>query len=102
MKKQTQKNGTKKDVGVEQQVILQKPIPYLNDVIQEANGNLLLPEIRVWSHPHKIGKPGSDYYNTFESFKEAHDFILKHKEAEETPLIAFAGKEINIYGLLSK
>lgn len=67
------------------------------DVIQECEGNLAMPEIRVWSHPHKIGKSGDDYYDVFDSFKQAHKFIESHPEAEENPLIAFRGHEINIY-----
>jgi hypothetical protein len=76
-----------------------KHIPYTRDVIQEVNGNLASPEIRVWCHPHRIGKTGSDYYYTFKTFKAAEKFIAKHKEAEDSALIAFAGKEINIYTL---
>ncbi len=72
-------------------------ITQLKDVIQETEGNLDVPEIRVWCHPHKVGKSGDDRYEVFSSFKEAHDFIESNDEAEESPLIAFAGHEINIY-----
>lgn len=68
------------------------------DIIQEGDINLIIPEIRVWSRPYKIGKPGNDYFDVFESFREAHQFIDGHPEAEEAPLIAFQGYEIDIYG----
>jgi hypothetical protein len=72
-------------------------IAALTDLIQETEGILEVPEIRVWCHPHKIGESGSDYYQVFDSFKEAHQFIAEHKEAEQQPLIAFRGYELNIY-----
>ena len=77
-------------------------IYYSKDVIQKAIGNLATPEIRVWCHPHKIGEVGSDYYETFKTFNEAEEFISDHKEAEEKPLIAFGGYEIDLYGYLSQ
>lgn len=73
-------------------------ITQLQDMIQEDPDRFLdVPEIRVWCHPHKIDKTGSDTYEVFASFKEAHDFIASHPEAEDQPLIAFQGYEINIY-----
>lgn len=72
-------------------------ITQLIDVIQECEGNLEIPEIRVWCHPHRAGKSGDDNYEVFDSFKEAHEFIANNPEAEENPLIAFLGHEINIY-----
>ena len=67
------------------------------DVIQEVGENLTIPEIRVWCHPHKADKSGDDYYQVFDTFKEAHKFIESNPEAEENLLIAFLGHEINIY-----
>ena len=74
-------------------------VPYCKDIIQEVEGKLETPEIRVWCHPHKIGNTGDDHYNTFSTFKEAEEFIETHKEAESVPLMAFGGYEINIYEL---
>ena len=72
-------------------------IPTLIDMIQEERGNLEVPEIRVWCHPHKIGEKGDDYFETFESFEKALKFIKGTPKAEDTPLIAFRGYEINIF-----
>lgn len=72
-------------------------IPTTKDLIQETEGNLEVPEIRVWCHPPKIGKSGDDYYQIFETFELALAFIKSHKEAEEVPLIAFRGYEINLW-----
>ncbi len=69
-------------------------ITQTKDVIQEVKGNLVIPEIRVWCHPKK---GVDDYYKVFDKFRAAHDFIKGHPEAEEAPLIAFQGHEINIY-----
>lgn len=70
------------------------------DIVQEADKKgLKIPEIRVWCHPHVIGKKGSDYYKTFETFLTAEKFIKTHKEAEKEPLIGFRGYEIDIYTL---
>ena len=74
-------------------------VPALKDAIQEVGGNLEIPEIRVWCHPHYIDKDGDDYYYTFKSFKYALTFIAKHREAEDQPLIAFRGYELNIFGM---
>jgi len=71
-------------------------IPATKDLIQTGNP-LEVPEIRVWCHPHYVGKNGSDYYETFWSFKDALEFCATHDEAEEIPLIAFRGYEINIF-----
>jgi hypothetical protein len=73
-------------------------IPTLKDLTQDKP--ITTPEIRVWCHPHNINLMGDDYYEIFNSFKDAEDFIRTHKEAEPMPLIAFAGYEINIYELL--
>lgn len=69
----------------------------LKDMIQEVHGNIEIPEIRVWCHPHYVKKSGEDYFEVFGSFKEAFDFISGHKECEEHPLIAYNGLEINIF-----
>lgn len=58
---------------------------------------LEVPEIRVWCCPHRIGKKGDDWFETFDSFKEAIEFIETHKEAERQPQIAFRGYEFNLY-----
>ena len=68
----------------------------LRDATQGA-AELKQPEIRVWCHPHKIGGSGDDWYEVFNSFREAQDFIKTHKEAEDTPLIAINGYELNIF-----
>lgn len=72
---------------------------YCKDIIQEIEGKITTPEIRVWCHPHYIGNTGDDYYDTFSTFEEAEEFIKTHKDAEKTPLIAFGGYEINLYEL---
>ena len=74
-------------------------VPATNDIIQECEGNLQRPEIRVWCHPHKIGKSGDDYYDTFESFEDAINFIEDHEEAEDAPLIAIKGYELNVFAI---
>lgn len=66
------------------------------DIIQEAEGELAKPEIRVWCHP-KNG--GDDWYKVFSTFKEALTFIASSKEAERIPLIAFRGWEINLWSM---
>lgn len=75
-------------------------IAALKDCIQEVRGNLEVLEIRVWCHPHLNGESGDDYWHTFDSFSEAFDFIKSHKEAEDQPLLAFRGYEINLFGEL--
>ena len=70
----------------------------LYDVIQESEGNLRIPEIRVWCHP-KNG--GDDYYEVFKTFRDAFQFINHHPEAERIPLIAFKGWEIDLYSVQS-
>ena len=72
-------------------------VPLLVDLIQEGEPEYSVPEIRVWCHPHKIGKDGDDYYEIFDSFRDALVFINNNKEAESVPLIAFRGYEINIF-----
>lgn len=74
-------------------------IPSTTDTIQKYRGNFQIPEIRVWCHPHKVGEDGDDYYYTFGSFEEALHFIETHKEAEDVPLIAFRGYELNIFAI---
>ena len=69
------------------------------DLMQEFNGNLDIPEIRVWCHPHYIKEEGDDYFHTFKTFKKAIEFIKSHKGAEEHPLIAINGYELNIFDL---
>jgi len=60
-----------------------------------------IPEIRVWCHP-KNG--GDDYYHIFVSFDAAIKFIMENKTSkkfhvEEIPLIAFDGREINLWSM---
>jgi len=74
-------------------------VPVMTDMIQEVEGNLEVPEIRVWCHPPKIGESGDDYYKRFDSFRKALDFIERTKEAEDVPLIAFRGYEFNLWGI---
>ena len=76
-------------------------IPMTNDLIQGEKDKAIndIPEIRVWCHPHFIGKSGDDYYNIFDNFLDALTFITENEEAEKQPLIAFRGKEINIFEL---
>jgi len=72
-------------------------VPATTDVMQEEDGKLEVPEIRVWYHPHKIGKTGDDSYEVFDSFGKALAFIESHREAEDSPLIAFRGYELNLW-----
>jgi len=74
-------------------------VPATTDMIQETRGKLESPEIRVWCHPHRIGEDGDDTYVVFEGFKEAEEFIQSHPEAEDTPLIAFRGYELNLWNM---
>ena len=74
-------------------------VPATTDVLQEVHGDLEIPEIRVWCHPHKIGKTGDDYYQVFATFKEALGFISSHPEAEDIPLVAFKGYELNLWDM---
>lgn len=74
-------------------------IPSTIDMIQE-HGKIItdVPEIRVWIHPHKRGANGSDDYAIFDSFKKAFAFIKKTGlMAEDHPLIAFRGYELDIF-----
>ena len=70
-------------------------VPACKDLTQSKE-KLVIPEIRVWCHPES-GK--DDYYKVFDSFLEAIKFISKHKEAEDIPLIAFRGYELNLWGM---
>jgi len=74
-------------------------VPATKDVIQEFRGNLEVPEIRVWCHPHYIDQPGSDYYRKFRSFEKALEFIKSHPEAEKHPLVAMKGYEMNLFAI---
>jgi len=74
-------------------------VPATKDVIQEVRGNLEVPEIRVWCHPHFTGQSGDDYYLPFESFGEALKFIESHPEAEKVPLVAMKGYEMNLFAI---
>ena len=74
-------------------------VPAMTDVIQEVSGYLVVPEIRVWCHPHYTRKDGDEYYQVFNGFQEALNFIKRHKEAEDVPLIAFRGYELSIFGM---
>jgi len=77
-------------------------VPATKDVIQEYRGNLEVPEIRVWCHPHFIGEGGEDFYEVFGNFGEAVEFIKTDKRAEKIPLIAFRGYELNIFEMKSE
>jgi hypothetical protein len=72
-------------------------IPVLLDLIQKIDGNLPVPEIRVWCHPERVGSMGDDYYRVFKTFERALRFIELHPEAERLPLLAFRGWEINLW-----
>lgn len=74
-------------------------VPACVDVIQRERGNLEVPEIRVWCHPHYVEAKGEDYYEVFESFEKALEFIKSYDEAEKIPLIAFRGYELNIFDM---
>lgn len=71
-------------------------IPSTIDILQGTDNKLEVPEIRVWCHPHYIGIDGDDYYEVFPSFVDALSFISTHKEAEDIPLVAFRGRELNL------
>lgn len=72
-------------------------IGVLRDLIQKEQGNLEVPEIRVWCHPHRIAQRGADTWETFPTFAAALNFIKAHPEAEDKPLLAFRGYEINLW-----
>ena len=74
-------------------------LPASIDIMQMYPNILEVPEIRVWCHPHKIGNSGDDYYLVFDTWKLALDFIKRHKESEDVPLLAFRGYEINLFDL---
>ena len=75
-------------------------VPATKDLIQKVEGNLKIPEIRVWIHPNKFDKPGNDYYYVFKDFESALKFIETHKEeAEPWPLLAVNGYEINVFDI---
>lgn len=75
-------------------------VPATKDLIQEVEGNReILPEIRVWCHPHRINEAGDDYYYVFPTFLEALDYIQTHPEAENDPLVAFKGYELNLWAI---
>lgn len=74
---------------------MENQIHIFKDIIQQVEGNLKIPEIRVWCHPAK----GDDYYYAFETFKEALKFIKENKIVEKVPLLAFRGYEINLFAL---
>ena len=76
-------------------------VPVMKDLIQEVEGEILIPEIRVWCHPHYDGKDGEDYYEVFDNFGDALNFISNNKVAEPAPLIAYDGYEINIFDMES-
>lgn len=67
----------------------------MRDVLQEGEGKLTTPEIRVWCHPHYTGRDGDDYYETFPNIGIAEAFIPTHAEAEESPLVAYDGYEFS-------
>ena len=55
---------------------------------------LKTPEIRVWFR----GKGDADY-KTFDSFEEAESFIKSNSNAEDVPLVAVDGYELNIFDM---
>ena len=65
------------------------------DMIQEGTCNLTIPEIRVWYHPPE----GDDCFKVFDTFQEAADFIKGNPTAEDVPLVAFKGWELNIFDI---
>lgn len=70
------------------------------DVIQKATEKFKIPEIRVWCHPHRIGKEGDDHYMVFKSFKDAFRMIeLNPDLTEDIPLVAIGGYELNLFEL---
>lgn len=69
-------------------------VPHTLDVTQEEP--LETPEIRVWVHPPE---GGDDRYFTFPSFESAEAFIKQTDGAEDVPLIAFKGYELNLYAI---
>ena len=73
-------------------------VPSTKDLTQRKE-KLEIPVIRVWCHPHRIGKSGDDYYKVFGTFSQALAFIKRHREAEKVPLIAFRGRELNLWAL---
>jgi len=76
---------------------LKVEVSAMKDAIQESNGLKMIPEIRVWHHPLKAGRKGQDCYVVCESFKEAIKHIGSSDDAEEHPLIAFKGWELDIF-----
>jgi hypothetical protein len=74
-------------------------VPATKDLIQESRGNLEVPEIRVWCHPHFLEESGGDYYEVFDNFREAIEFTKTNRRAEKVPLIAFRGYELNIFDM---
>jgi len=70
--------------------------PATRDLTQ-TKVKIKVPEIRVWCHPHRINETGDDYYKVFSTFNKALQFIKTHKEAEESPLVAIDGFEVNVF-----
>lgn len=68
--------------------------------VTQTKKQLKIPEIRVWNHPHYIGKKGEDYYYVFDTFKEAYHYQKTHKEAENTILLAINGLELNLSAIM--
>lgn len=76
---------------------IQVSVGILEDVIQRKESNLEVPEIRVWCHSHNVGNLKGDYYYAFDTFQDAVDFCARTKTAENNPILAFRGYEINLY-----
>ena len=74
-------------------------VPVTVDVLQEIDGNLDMPEIRVWCHPHRVNRKGGDYYWVFPSFRSAMGYIKRTKSAERHPAIAFRGYEFDLFAV---
>jgi hypothetical protein len=68
------------------------------DVIQKYGKVLKEPEIRVWCHPHYIGRRGSDYYRVFENITKAFNYARNTKSAEKNIFLAVNGYEYSLIG----
>ena len=71
-------------------------IPHTIDLTQTHGKIREIPEIRVWCHPMN----GSDDFSyKFGSLGDALEFIKDNPEAEDAPLIAFRGYELNLFAI---
>jgi hypothetical protein len=91
-------DGMKKNEIDKHVIYMAVNVPATIDMIQEYGEMIIdVPEIRVWVHPSEVGKKGEDYYTTDKTFKSALKFILDTPGAEDVPLIAWKGYELNIF-----